>query len=66
MRMSRTVLGGALGETPEVYSLYEGQALHSHNACALLRHPGVTMQSLEYRGCHQRGVCGADSIEDLI
>ena len=24
MRMSRTVLGGALGETPEVYSLYGG------------------------------------------
>ncbi len=24
MRMSRTVLGGALGETPEVYSLFQG------------------------------------------
>ena len=27
MRMSRTVLGGALGETPEVYSLYEGRLM---------------------------------------
>ncbi len=37
MRMSRTVLGGALGETPEVYSLCEGQAPLIANLHATLR-----------------------------
>jgi hypothetical protein len=32
MRVSRTVLGGALGETPEVYSLHDRQEIQQTNA----------------------------------
>lgn len=37
MRMSRTVLGGALGETPEVYSLHEFREVRAYFDSSILR-----------------------------